>query len=102
LNTQDLLEVLKHKGFACHTDSVMMVNIIVLNVLSFLTDGNGSNCVVNYWSDEDDGNDNNDNYEDDYSDEDNDRDEDDNDYEEGDGVGDGDLNWGDRTGNSII
>jgi hypothetical protein len=33
-----------------------MVNIIVPSVMSFPTDGNDSNCVVDGWRDEDEGN----------------------------------------------
>ena len=39
----------------CRTESVTMVNIIVPNVVSFLTDLDDSNCAVDEWSDEDDG-----------------------------------------------
>jgi hypothetical protein len=40
----------------CRTESVTMVNIIVPNVVSFLTDFDDSDCVVfDYWIDEDDG-----------------------------------------------
>lgn len=39
----------------CRSYSLAMVNIIVPNVMSFLTDDNGSNCVVDEWSAGDDG-----------------------------------------------
>jgi hypothetical protein len=37
----------------CRNDSVAMVNIIVPNVMSFLTDSDDSNMVVDDYGDED-------------------------------------------------
>ena len=45
----------------CRTDSVTMVNIIVSNVMSFLTDGDDSHCVFDVLRDEDDDDDDDDN-----------------------------------------
>ncbi len=47
----------------CRTDSVTMVNIIVPNVMSFLTDGDDTNYMDDDWSDEDECDDDEDNEE---------------------------------------
>jgi hypothetical protein len=45
----------------CCTDSVTMVNTIVPNVTSYLTDGDDTTCLVHDWSDEDECDDDQDN-----------------------------------------
>ena len=74
----------------CRTDSITMVNVIVTNVMSFVTDTNDSNCVVDGWGDEDADDEDNESYYP-YHDP-HDSGDDDNDYDdsEGDGEGEGD------------